>query len=259
MSVDDLQARLARKALAAKDARARHKSHVQCLQEEVNALAAKAAQLENERLAATQAATQQLRDEIKSALPSDRWETLNSWLRDATVQASKPVLPQPETILCALSRPPGRPEGTSLLQGGAGGPQRRVPSRVGNVVATADAASAPARSWGRSAAASAAALSSMRTPTNASGGPNPKQFLEVDAGSSASAMGGGASILLRGPSEASPTSVMADDDLLACALQGIVGLAHCTPRLQPSPAPPMPPTMSLPPPASRQGGPSSVP
>ena len=75
----DEQERLARKAASARQARLRHKGAVQELEEQVQQLSQRASLLEAQALANAEAASRQLRDDLRAALPPDQWIQLSSW------------------------------------------------------------------------------------------------------------------------------------------------------------------------------------
>lgn len=195
-----LQGRLARKAASARVARAKHKSAVSSLEEQVRELTAKASALEAARLSDAQISSQQLHDELRAALPPHQWHTLSGWLRTAAESAAAEST-ESEAVESAS---------TSLFAFASNAASTPVQPRFTFCTrATPDVA-----------VAAAAAAATLKPP----------------------------------PSETSPTTVMAEpDDLLACALQGMVGLANCTPR-GPRPAlADLPPAMELllPPPAKK--------
>ena len=104
--------RLARKAESARQARLRHKGLVQRLQQDVQSLKDRGAGLER----AQAAWSQQLSDDLRAALPPERWAIVQGWLRHGD-QVAVPLTPQtelsapaglpsedsPEMLLCALS------------------------------------------------------------------------------------------------------------------------------------------------------------
>ena len=78
-------ARLARKAESARAARLRHKGNVQNLKERVNQLKVECSDLESLR----NAWSSQLRQDLRDALPADRWQTVESWLREADTRRAQ--------------------------------------------------------------------------------------------------------------------------------------------------------------------------
>ena len=244
MSKDDLQQRLARKAASARIARARHKDHVTGLEDEVRELQQRAAVLETNRLAAAQAASQQLHDEMRAALPAERWETVSGWLRaaaeaerDARQRSIDEQMMQPEMVLYSLAAKKTAAPPAPLAAVNAARAQLHAAEARARRTSFARGLDCPPGTSsgvdGKAAAASAAGgASSGLRPVQAA----PPILSALDA-------------------ETSPTTVMAEEDLLACAL-GIVGLAKCTPKLQPTAAVPPPAMPPLPPPAEQPRAPS---
>ena len=97
-TVNTQEDRLARKAASARLARARHKNSVQSRQEEVATLHSRIAVLEAEHLERVEAASSQLRSDLRAALPDDRWKTLCSWLAPP-----EPQPPPAEQLLYQLA------------------------------------------------------------------------------------------------------------------------------------------------------------
>ena len=114
------QQRLARKAESARQARQRHKSSVQGLQDEVRTLSAQLEWLE----AVDAAWRAQLRDDLRRALPTERFAQLERWLEESAARQQQQRQQQqqqqlqlqrrsetegelsddsPEMLLCALS------------------------------------------------------------------------------------------------------------------------------------------------------------
>jgi len=214
-----LQARLARKAASARLARAKHKSSVQGLEEQVKALSERAAALEAKRLLDAKRASQALHDELRDALPPDQWQTLSGWLRAAAESTAEPTEMRAEQIASSSL--------ISFLTGGAS-----TPVQVAHASRYACASDSSSFSFFAPSCVSDAAASTPALNVAVSTAPPPKA---------------------PSTSQTSPTNIMAEpDDLLACALQGMVGLANCTPR-GPQPAhADLPPAMEqLPPPAKR--------
>ena len=88
----DPQTRLARKAASARLARARHKSQVSALEDNVSFLRQRVADMEAQQLAEKQAWSQQLRTDLQDALTPAQWQVLSGWL-----EAAKP--PPPPNML----------------------------------------------------------------------------------------------------------------------------------------------------------------
>ena len=117
--------RLARKAASARQARARHKNAVSDMEDEVRSLSQRLAALEEQRLAAANAASAQLREELRAALPPERFQTLCGWLAAAAAaEQQKKVEEAPELLLCALKSGAGPQEALAAMtryDGGSSG------------------------------------------------------------------------------------------------------------------------------------------
>ena len=215
--------RLARKAASARQARARHKNAVSDMEDEVRGLSQRLAALEEQRLAAANAASAQLREELRAALPPERFQTLCGWLAAAAAaEQQKKVEEAPELLLCALKS--GAESALSSLRG-PNGSDAGAPSRLGPI---------------RNGAASS---SSMPPPP-------PRTGTTLRAGWAENGGGKSTALPTTTPSGISPNTVMEGDDLLGCAM-GILGLAStpagvCGPT--PTPAVMQPPPMTQLPP-----------
>jgi hypothetical protein len=256
--MDDSEARLARKAASARQARLRHKDHVQGLEDEIRQLHLHCAELEAKRLAAAQAASQRLRADLHDALPPEQWQTLCGWLGTSTAvdqlgereteeeEATQPAPSvdavvgevAPEVLLYALAsrarsstRPWARQRATS----------QQHPPLVDLRAARVQAHAADAR--GRRAKVTATARQCIggpgveSVPLHATVVSTPASAADARYIVQASTVSKAPSIVLGPPhvcvassldpqsggTETSPTSVM-ENDLLECAL-GIVGLA----------------------------------
>jgi len=241
-SADEPSSRLARKAASAREARARHKTAVANLEEEVRWLTGRVAELEAARLEAAQASSQALIGELKGCLPPDRWETLSGWLYAAAKEELPAAvhpdkLPPPEELLCALTAPrvADTPSGVTLSSARAQGYVTDTRNR---------------RAMAMAAVRGQDSLTSSPLPAQSHSTPEAMiPVLSLDEPS-----------LLKGatlrPDDASPTTVVAD--LLAGAM-GIVKLASnprihtkqrvIAPRLRPVHVKPPPSMQPLPPPS----------
>ena len=127
--------RLARKAASARQARARHKNAVSDMEDEVRSLSQRLAALEEQRLAAANAASAQLREELRAALPPERFQTLRM-ARAPPRREQQRRWRRPELLLCALksgaesaSRPSAGRMGATPARRAASAPSAMAPPR----------------------------------------------------------------------------------------------------------------------------------